>query len=325
MSGVLTSTELIRSIKRRAMIPNDQNTFTNEDFLEMLNEEIQYFGVPHLLRTHEEYLLVSEDFELDGSNSYEIPYRALGNKLREVSYITNISGLTNDPTTDQVYELSRISVDDLPDYNNYTTSRYTQAFFVENNKITLLGELPVTNAILRMHYYLRPNTFVLEEEAGVIQDIDTDTGVVTLETFPDDFANSPLMDFVKHKSPNIILAYDLEPTSVNSTTRTVTFDPDDLPSSLEVGDYLNMAQETIVPQLPVELHAILAQRVAVACLEALGDEQGLQAAQRRLDSMEKSSNDIIDNRVEGAPEKITNRHGTLREAVISNGYRRGRS
>jgi hypothetical protein len=64
----------------------------------------------------------------------------------------------------------------------------------------------------------------------------------------------------------------------------------------------------------------LAQRVAVACLEALGDEQGLMAAQRRLEMMEKSSNDLIDNRVEGAPEKITNRHGTLREAV---GGRRG--
>lgn len=313
--GVLTSSELIRSIKRRAMLPSDQNTFTDEDFLEMLNEEIQYFGVPHLLRTHEEYLLTSQDFPIEeGKNKYEIPYRALGNKLRDVSYVSD----------NQIFELSRISIEDLPDYNNYGTSRYSQAFYVENNKIALLGEVPVNDVEIRMHFYLRPNSFVLENKAGKIQDIDTTTGVVTLETFPDAFSSVPVMDFVKHKSPNTILDYDIQPTAVNSTTRTVTFTPTDLPDDLLVGDYLNAAQETIVAQLPVELHAILAQRVAVAALEALGDTEGAQVAQKKLEMMEKSSNDIIDNRVEGAPEKITNRHGTLREAIGSRKFR-GRS
>lgn len=325
MSGVLTSEKLISSIIRRAMIPSDQNTFTDNDFLEMLNEEIQYFGVPHLLRTHEEYLLVSEDFELDGRQKYEIPHRALGNKLRELSYVTNVSSVTNQPTTEQVYELSRISVDDLPDYNNYATSRYAQAFYVENNNIVLLGETPVTSGVLRMHYYLRPNSFVLSDRTGVIQSIDTDTGVVTLESFPTVFSSCPDMDFIKHQSPNIILKYDITPTACDSNTRTITFDPEDLPSALKVGDYINITQETLVPQLPVELHAILAQRVAVAALESLGDQEGLASAQKRLEMMENSSNTIIDNRVEGAPEKITNRHGTLRQAVISGSGRRGRS
>jgi hypothetical protein len=324
--GVLTSSELIKSIKRRAMIPSDQNTFTDDDFLEMLNEEMQYFGVPHLLRTHEEYLLVSEDIALDGKTKYEIPYRALGNKLREISLVTNVSSVSDDSSGEQIFELSRISVEDLPDYNNYTSSRYSQAFYIENNKICLLGEVPEEGTILRMHYYLRPNAFVLEKYAGRIQNIDTTTGIITLESFPDAFSSSPDMDFVKFQSPNIILGYDINPLSVDSNTRTVTFTPSDLPSNLQVGDYLNVAQETVVPQLPVELHAILAQRVAVASLEALGDQEGLASAQRRLEMMEQSSNDIIDNRVEGAPEKITNRHGTLKEAVLSSGYRkRGRS
>lgn len=320
MSGVLTSTKLIESIKRRAMIPSDQNTFTDEDFLEMLNEEIQYFGIPHLLRTHEEYLLVSLDFELDGSQKYEIPYRALGNKLRELSYVVNDAA-----NGEQIYELSRISLEDLPDYNNFSTSRYTQAFYVENNNIVLLGEIPTSGASLRMHFYLRPNSFVLADRAGVIQSIDRNTGVITLESFPNSFANSPQIDFVKHQSPNIILDFDKTPTSVDSNTRTVTFTTTDIPENLQVGDYLNVAQETVVPQLPVELHAILAQRVAVAALESLGDQEGLAAAQRRLEMMEKSSNTIIDNRVEGAPEKINNRHGTLRQAISSSRLRRRRS
>ena len=302
------------------MIPSDQNTFTDEDFLEMLNEEMQYFGIPHLLRTHEEYLLVFDDIVLDGSDRYEIPYRAIGNKLREISLVT-VSG-TNGETTDQILELSRISVEDLPDFNSYSSSRYSQAFYVESNHIVLLGEVPTSGTVLRMHYYLRPNAFVVDKSAGVISSIDTVGGVITVTTFPTGFSSSPDMDFIKHRSPNTIMGRDITPLSVDSNTRTITFTPGDIPTNLIVGDYLNVAQETIVPQLPVELHAILAQRVAVAALEALGDQEGLAAAQRRLDAMEKSSNDIIDNRVEGAPEKISKRHGTLRDA-LSGSKRRG--
>ena len=304
------------------MIPSDQNTFTDQDFLDMLNEEIQYFGVPHLMRTYEEYLIVSEDVELsEDVREYQIPYRAIGNKLRELSFITNVAD-TNDINNEQVYELSRISVEDLPDFNNYFGSKYTNSFYVKNNKIVLLGEFPLTDAALRMHFYLRPNCLVDEDRAGLIQSIDRVGGVITVESFPNAFSIVPDMDFVNAKSPNNILAYDKTPSSVNSVTRTITFDPDDIPSDLAVGDYINVAQETVVPQLPVELHAVLAQRVAVAALEALGDEQGLRAAQMRLEQMEKSTNTIIDNRVEGAPEKINNRHGSLRSSVIG---RYGRS
>ena len=324
MSKVLTSSDLIRSIKRRAMIPSDQNTFTDADFLEMLNEEIQYFGIPHLMRTYEEYLLTSQDFALDGKREFEIPYRAIGNKLRELSYVADPAENPNDPDFEEdVSELSRISVEDLPDYNSYYSSRYTGAFYLKNNKVVLLGEAPDSESVLRMHFYLRPNSLVDENRVGEITAIDTSTGVVTLSSFPSIFSNLTEMDFVKHQSPNIILGYDIQPTSVNSVTKTVTFTASDLPDNLQVGDYLTLKQETIVPQLPVELHAILAQRVAVAALEALGDQEGLAAAQARLTQMEKSSNTIIDNRVEGAPEKINNRHGPLRQATLSS-RRKGR-
>lgn len=320
MSKPLTSVDLIKSIKRRAMIPSDQNTFTDQDFLDMLNEEILYFGAPHLLRTHEEYLLVSEDFALDGSREYQIPHRSLGNKLRELAYVTNVDNTTAS-FDEQVYELSRISVDDLPDYNNYSSSRYTNTFYLQGNKIILLGEFALTDAVLRMHYYLRPNCLVKENKVATINSIDTATGTIVLNSFPDGFAGSPEMDFVQFKAANQVLAFDKQPTSVDSNTKTVIFAPADLPSELIAGDYLTVAQETIVPQLPVELHAVLAQRVAIAALESLGDEQGKQSAERQLEKMEKATTDIIDNRVEGAPEKINNRHGALREATLNSRFR----
>lgn len=316
MSNVLTSSRLINSIKRRGMIPSDQNTFTDQDFLDMLNEEIQYFGVPHLLRTHEEYLVTSVDLDVTSDSfEYEIPSRAIGNKLREVSYV--------DPTTNSVFELSRISLEDLTYYNENFFDNRSEAFYVQGNRIILVDDVPFNSGKLRMHFYLKPNTLTLENRTGIITSIDRTTGQISVADLPDDFANLPLMDFVQSSSPNSILGFDITPSSVNTTTKTITFTTTNIPDQLVIGDHVNFSGETIVPQLPTELHPILAQRVAVAVMEALGDAQGVQIAQSRLDMMEKAVTDLIDNRVEGAPEKINSRHSPLRESVLgSTGNRR---
>lgn len=320
MSNVLTSERLINSVKRRAMIPQDQNTFTDDDFLDMLNEELNYFGITHLLSTYEEYLVTFIDFPLvSGQSEYEIPSRAIGNKLRGLFFVD---------TSDYISELARVSLEDLPLYSNSEGSYgygTTSTFYVRENTIILNDELPFTDGFLRMYFYLKPNKLVSEDRIGVITDINTTTGVITLSEFPDNFAIEN-MDFIKAKSPNKIFSFDKMPTAINSVTKTVTFDPDDLPELLAVGDYLCLAGETPVPQLPEELHAILAQRVAVAALEALGDEAGVVKAQARLEMMEKSALTLIDNRVESSTEKIHNRNSPLQQATIGGyGYgRRGR-
>lgn len=315
MSHVYKSSDLIRSIKRRGMIPSDQSTFSDADFLEMLNEEIQYFGVPHLLRTHEEYLLTFEDIPVvTGKSEYAIPDRAIGNKLRDVAYVDS---------ADNYYELGRISVEMLADFNNPSTVDYPQSFYIKDNKVVLVDGLP-TQGVVRMFFFIKPNRLVEDKRAGVISSIDFNTGMVVLSNFPKEFANTTKFDFIGAVSPNRVLKYDKVATSVDNITKVVNFTPADLPTDLRVGDYLCISGETIVPQLPEELHPILTQRVAVAALEALGDSEGAAIAQRKLDKMETSSNDLIDNRVEGAPEKIINRHSALQTATIGYGTNRQR-
>jgi hypothetical protein len=298
------------------MIPSDQNTFTDQDFLNMLNEEIQYFGVPHLLRTHEEYLVRFEDQELEsGKTRYAIPYRAVGNKLRDAALVDSANSY---------FELSRISLEELSDYNRNNLTSFSDAFYVENNNIVLLNQSTDSDINLRMYFYLRPNKLVEDDKAGVITDINRTSGIITMSNFPEAFSNQPLMDFVGHKTPNKIFSYDKQPTSVNSSAKSITFNIADIPDELGIGDYINFAGESIVPQLPTELHPILAQRVMVAALEGLGDFEGADKAEIRLKKMEQSVLTIIDDRVEGAPQKIKNRYSPLRESVLGNGvFRRG--
>ena len=82
MSKFYKSSDIIESAKNRAAIPSHQNTFTDADFLRFANEEMSIGMVPSVLRTREDYFMVTDSVDMDGSTSYEIPYRAIGNKLR---------------------------------------------------------------------------------------------------------------------------------------------------------------------------------------------------------------------------------------------------
>ena len=65
------------------------------------------------------------------------------------------------------------------------------------------------------------------------------------------------------------------------------------------------------PNVPTEMHPLLAQRAAIYILEALGDAENLTAARGKLLQMQTSIQKILVDRVEGAPKKIKSRHGFL--------------
>lgn len=307
MAKVLTTSGLIKSIKRRAQLPTNQNTFKEEDFIDMINEEIKVGLLPHILKVHEEHYVVSEDQPLlIDQRRYEIPYRAIGNKLRDLSFID---------TSGNTYELSRISLEELSDYENSYSSQNRNVFYVENTDVVLPNSSYSQTGTLRFYFYLSPNELVSEGLTTTITSIDRSTGTITLSEFPEDFATLPLMDFIGKRSPCKILGYDVVPVSINRTSRTVVVSPDSIPERLTVGDYVCKAEESPVTQMPVELQPVIAQRVACHCLEALGDTEGLASALRKLQSIEENTLYLIDDRVEGAPQKVKSRHGTLREAT----------
>jgi len=92
---VLTTDALIRSVKRRAMVPTDQSTFNKQDMIDILNEEIEGGILNTLLSMHEEYLVTFTDQSLTQDlKEYKIPYRAIGNKLRGLMYYDQANNYT---------------------------------------------------------------------------------------------------------------------------------------------------------------------------------------------------------------------------------------
>lgn len=318
MAKILTTSELIETALRRAMIPSDQSTFEDEDIIDIMNEELGIHVLPMVLRAHEEYYVVPELIPLEQNKSkYKIPYRAIGNKLRDLHFSDNAGAL---------YEMTRINSEDVSEYNNgFYRYRYNKniPFYLEGDSVVLLSDQE-RDGCLRASYYLRPNDLVLEKRGSIIQsiEVDTDTTTFTLDQFPEHFATTSLFDFIQHKSPNKISGFDVSVVSTNPTLKTITFNNTDIEGfDLTTDDHIMKAEETFVAQLPTELQAILAQRTAVKMLEALGDAQGMQLAQNELERMEYNAQSLIDNRVEGAPQKITNRHSILKTTIGNNRLR----
>jgi len=310
MAQLLTTSKFLKSVKRRASIPESQVTFTEDDFLDMANEEMDNSLVPSIITLHEEYFTYSADITIVANkDKYDIPYRAVGNKLRDV-FFKDFSGNN--------FEMTRISPENKHTRAPITGYDKIRRFYMEGSQLVLLPKPTAAAGYLNMSYFLRPNKLVKENRTSKVVSVNTTTGEVTIDTAPSVFSANIDYDFIQGRSPNAIRKFDIEASAYNNSTKVITFPIADV-ENLEVGDYICLAGETPVPNVPTELHSMLAQRVACRCLEALGHTEGLQLANAKLAEMERSLGILIDNRVVGAPQKIVNTQSIL----LNRNFRRG--
>lgn len=391
----MTTSSLLKSVKRRAMVPDNQNTFSDQDFIDLMNEEMMISMVPSIMQVKEEYFIFRQVVPLVAEKSnYAVPERALASKLRElcfrdsplqytvgsinveglsiVSGSSTISGFTVEklnavkvgnyvsgvgipeksmvmakntnsitisstatvsnpsiilaffsylPFNANEYEMTQIAVDDrYTGLSNGTGSAdFTgfRRFYMMGNDVILHPSVgPAPYGALSFYYYLRPSTLVKDSEVATIRSINRDTGDIVLSSIPSSYsiyANGTdnsiqnVFDFVKAKSAHNILDIDIPINFVNTSTKTISIDPVFIPKDLEIGDYMPLAGQSCVPNIPTELHTVLAQRVSQRILEALGDTEGLNNATAKIMEMEAKITSMLDNRVEGAPRKVVNR------------------
>lgn len=312
MSSFLTSSTLIETVKRIALIPTSQSTFTDADFLAFANQEMRIGIVPTIMTHHQEYFVIdSPEIPLvPDQNHYEIPNRAIGGKFRDVFYVD---------TAHNLQAMTRINPDNRSYFQQTNLQNRFVFYYIQGTDVVLtpnVGPTPV--GALLFSYYLRPNELVSEDRVGTITNISTgvSTTVFTLDSIPTGFTTSVLYDMLQTNPGHKTLNLDISPTAIDITNKTITFNNSDVSSDIIVGDYIAFAGESIIPQIPSELHDVLAQRVALRCLQALGDQAGYSIAQSKLAEMNTSTSVLVDNRSEGNAEKILNLKGQLRSSKV---------
>lgn len=395
----LTSRDLIDTIKLNSSFPLAQVTYTEEDLLKFANHELFLAQVPSVLQYHEDYFSFREPVELKpGKSRYDIPYRAIGQKVYDVYY--------NDPGAGgHLRKLNRIDSADKAFFqfnnNGYITPAH---YYFEANQVCLTTEIGegITGQLIFV-YYLRPNNLVLDERAATcvgftreltinnssivagdsitigdiqyvagtdfaigVNDVATATNLnnvintsedytstitsniltihypilntqlltsnpigftfdtkqgIEFDAVPDNIKNNTYIDFLKKKGGHRTYKIDVRLGKQAVSSTIIKFNPSDIPEDFEIEDYICSQFECIIPQIPSDLHSLLAERTVARILEAQGDVAGLQVAQAKIGQLEGGQATLVQNRAEGSPRKVFNRNSLLRFGKGVNGNR----
>ena len=319
--GYLTSATLIDTVKREAMVPSSQSTLTNADFLAFANQEMRIGIVPSLMQYHQEYYVRdSAPIPITANvTKYPIPTRAVGGKFREIYYLDSNNNLR---------AMTRISPDDRAYYQQTSFQNRFLYFFLQGNDVVMVPDVgPSPTGSLVFSFWIRPNELVDVSRVATIQSFTTTptTTTYTLDMIPAGFTSGVLYDFMQTAPGHKTISYDITPISIDTVNKQMTFTTTatqtlaigaNVGASPVVGDYISFAGECIIPQAPADLHDVLAQRVSMRCLQALGDQAGYGIAQAKLTEMEKNIAILTDNRSEGSPVKANNMRSLLRTSKL---------
>ena len=136
--------------------------------------------------------------------------------------------------------------------------------------------------------------------------------IVNSPAVPSKITDRSLVDILQTDAGHITLAYDVL-LGVNSVSPTsIMFTEAQLPKDFVVGDYICARFESIIPQVPTDLHTLLAERTCSRLLSSLGDYEGMGVTDSKIKKLEDRQTNIMDMRVDGSPMKVTNFNGLLR-------------
>lgn len=382
----LTSSDLINKIKIGISVPIVQNTYTEDNLLEFATAELLLGQVPSVIEYHQEYFVFPEYIPLvSNQNNYPIPKRAIGMKLRDLFYVDNQNNLN---------EMINVGASNADFYGNNTSNFQTpRNYYLEGDDIVLLPKLGETTGNLLAKYYLRPNSLVLNERAGIctnfVKEItvgtlvsgdtltvgtqnfiagtdfsigatntasavnlvsaintadiegitaDSTTNIINIsylilsteitsnsanivvatrdgvqvETMPEHFIDGMLIDFLQTEGGHKTYSFDIKVPRNGVSGNVVFFNDGDIPDKFVVGDYICEQYECIIPQIPSDLHNLLAERTCARILESLGDYEGAAKQDAKVSNLEGKQGTLISNRTEGSVRKVFNRHSLLR-------------
>lgn len=286
-----TVDSLIDSARRRGHLPEASGRFDTADLVELMNEELQTYIMSYLIAAREEYALDDFDFAMTpGTAEYPLPPRAIGGKIRK-AYV--LCGSSYQP-------LQRLELDQVSFPVQATGA--PRCYYWDGTKI---GLSPCGDGSIRVKYFRRPGKLVLEEDAAQITAINIGTKTVMVSNIPVEWV-SGTYDIVAAQPMFDTLAEDQSCVVAGSN---ITF-ANTLPTNLAVGDWVALAGESPIPQIPAEVHTLLAQRTAAKVLEATDPAMAGIAASRALAEENRLTRLLVDDRDGGgSPRYIINRNG----------------
>lgn len=297
-----TDLSVVQSVLTRVLMPLSENTLTEARIIELLDEEMRTTVVPLVLAAQEEFYVQNYDqTPVSGVYNYTIPKRAAFATWRDIVFVDPSGNEINMTELAPEYVKITYPVGNMP-------PMYTYGFILNNDRITLWppNSTVPTQYTLRMKVKRRPNHLTPYLNCGQVTAINSGTGVISLSVNGDGtWTISTTFDVIPNSPQFTSLSDDQAITAIDNTLNTITVAS--IPTNLAVGDWFCPATMSCIPQIPYDMFPLLAQRGVIKCLEALGDTQNLQIAERRYQDMAADFARTVSPRIQGTPKKIVNR------------------
>lgn len=293
---------LIKKVKLNALVPTNQSTFTDERFASMLSGELVQTIVPWIVAQHVELFTTFKEYDTElNVNSYPLPVRATGTKLKTVNWVFPQDGnlINNQPS---FVHIPIISVEGT---GSWAWSESASAgAYVQGNDL-ILYPIPTAVQRFRMYYYRRPNELVQRKEGAFITAVSGNT--LTLSNIPAAqyvWSVGDTVDVIRPLPPFDTIQEDATITAVNGYQYTL-----DNVEGIEIGDTIALANYAIVAQIPVDMHELLVQAAVVKILASLGDAAKYKIASGDLGVLKDNIFNSINPRVDSDPPRAVGAGG----------------
>lgn len=216
---------------------------------------------------------------------------------------------------DMAMALSNVITVSFPNIYTVLSCPNTTGFIIP---VTFATNNYNTNAIIGINFQSLPSTYT-DQETNVTSSL---------------FVPGAIIDFLQTNPGHKTYKYDIQipqngisgtsiiipqaalliPTGTVNTIQSVGIQYMLMP--LLPGDYICLANECIIPQIPPDLHNGLAERTSARILAALGDQTGLQASNAKIAEIEQRQGNLMSTRDDGNVQKVTGRHSLLHQGML---------
>ena len=293
---VWTTDELLADVRRQGHLSMDDPDGTDAELIAVMNRVMARRFVPLVRKVRSDYYVTWADQTLVADQQdYRIPVRATTNSVRNVVWVD---------TTGHETPMDPVA---LTDRHAYATARgYPTAYTIQDDYLIVLPT-PNSNAgTLRVYFERRPSTLVLAASALAVTAVAS--GQLTFGSDPDAFA-SGLSDVARYQPPFSLAVRDAQ--FVPTTGSALTYTAASHDRTPVVGDYICHAGETPFPQLPPEMHPLLALATAAEVIRPIDPAAaGLLMADYQ-DGMNEAVK-LLQPRQQGRQVKVRNSSSMLR-------------
>lgn len=315
-----TADDLLTDFKRDSYIPASQGNYDDPQLLAVADKVILKTVVPLLKSLDSGWYNGFTDIALSTTtDSYALPRYAMFGALRRVALVKASTG-------EEVAELGLFSTGDQQLYRSASSG--TPDCFELNHNLMRLNRTPaasdVSNYLMRVWYWRRPGRLVKVANAAVVLSFNAGAGAGTVTYTgapPTGFTTTSLHDFYSATYPFRREGQNLAATNLAGAVQ--TFSPTIVAglvvNGLVAADYACLEDETVFPDVPIELFPFLSDLMELQLSRAKKDAAAIADAYKAtLDDMRNAVASGPGERVQGKRRKMS----LLNSGLIMAGRRR---